>query len=188
MSKTDFAFWLGIYAAVVASLTGLWSLFRELWLERARLDVEPEEAWLVNVKGQARPLIVKGEDTLRTMGVPDGARKPVLIVKVRNRGRRDATIESVSQVIEDGGGRIYVFGDLLPQVPFPIPAERAVTLVMGKDGGYAHGDVALKRFYAVDGANRIHPLGERLRQRLSRLTRQSRLTPPPEEPRELPES
>jgi hypothetical protein len=49
MSKTDLAFWLGLYASAIASATALWALFRELWLERARLDVIPEDAWLVRV-------------------------------------------------------------------------------------------------------------------------------------------
>jgi hypothetical protein len=59
VTKTDLAFWLGLYAAALASATGLWTLFRELWLERARLDVEQGEAWLVSLKGQDRPMIVR---------------------------------------------------------------------------------------------------------------------------------
>jgi hypothetical protein len=184
VSKTDVAFWLGLYASAIASATGLWSLFRELWVERARLDVTPEEAWLVRVRGGERPLIVRGDQTLQRMGVPESARTPVLIVTVRNRGRRDATVASVNQMIPGGRGRINVFGDLLPQLPFPIPAERSANLVMGKDGGYAHGDVALERFYLVDGADRIHPLRERYRQRVSRVLGRSSTTPPPE-PQEL---
>jgi len=185
VSKTDLAFWLGLYASAVASITGLWALFRELWIERARIDVAPEDAWLVRVKGQERPLIVKGEDTMRTMQVPDSARRPILTVKVRNRGRREATIDSVNQVI--AGGKINVFGDLLPQVPFLIPAERGSTLVMGKDGGYAHGDIRLKRFYVVDGAGRIHPLRERDRQRVRRIDSLSKPNQKPSEPLELEE-
>jgi hypothetical protein len=49
-------------------------LFRELWIERPRIDVTPEEAWLVAVKGQARPLFVKGERTLQAMDIPPSAR------------------------------------------------------------------------------------------------------------------
>jgi hypothetical protein len=169
VSKTDFAFWLGIYASAVASVTALWSLFRELWIERPRIDVTPEEAWLVRVKGQTRPLLVKGEATLKTMGVPQSACTDVLTVIVRNRGRRDAAIETVNQVIEEGRGRVNVFGDLLPQTPFLVPAERSSTLVMGQTGGYKHGSLRLKRFFVVDGAGRVHPLRERYRQRLRRI-------------------
>ncbi len=182
MSTT--AFWLSLYASVVASVTALWALFRELWVDRPRIDVTPEEAWLVPVKGEARPLIVKGERTLRTMGVPATVRKPVLTVRVRNRGRRDATVDSVNQVIAGGG--FNVFSDLLPQVPFATPAERSFTLAMGQDGGYTHGDVSLKRFFVVDGAGRVHPLRERYRQRLHRIVHLSKATfPTTEEPREL---
>jgi hypothetical protein len=183
VSKTDLALWLGLYASAVASVTGLWSLFRELWIERPRLTVTPDEAWLVRVKDQERPLVVKGEQQMRTMEVPDSARLPVLVVTVRNKGRRDAVIEVASQMLADG--RSNVFGDLLPQVPFPIPAERSATLAIGQGGGYAHGDIPLKRFYVVDGAARIHPLRERYRQRLWRAVHRSRLTLPPGEPREL---
>jgi len=172
MSKTDFAFWLGLYAGVVASATGLWTLFRELWLERARLVVTAEEAWLVPVKGQARPLVVKGEEMLKTMAIQDHQRTPILTVKILNRGRRDARIETISQFIE--GGKSHAFGDLLPQLPFIVPAEQSAVVAIGKDGGYAHGDIALDRFYAVDGADRIHPLSERYRRRLRRLLRRSK--------------
>ena len=101
MSKADLAFWLGLYASVIASVTALWALFRELWIDRPRIDVIVKEAWIVNVKGQERKMIVRGESTLQTMGVPNSARRPILEVEVRNRGRRDATIDSVSQVIKE---------------------------------------------------------------------------------------
>jgi hypothetical protein len=107
------------------------------------------------------------------------ARQPVLTVTVRNRGRRDSTIETVAQVIEGGGAKVNVFDDLQPSLPFWLPAERSHVLAMGQQGGYEHGDIALKRFNVVDGAGRIHLLSERLRQRLSRLFRRSRSTPPP---------
>lgn len=167
VSKIDLAFWLGLYASVIASATGLWSLFRELWLERARLDVVPDEAWLVKTTGSGK-MIVKGDDTLQTMEVPVGARSPILEVVIRNRGRRDAEIRSISQRRPGG---VFVFGDLLPQIPLEIPGERTKVLVMGDRGGYAHGSIALARFFVVDGANRIHPLSERYRQRLDRLLR-----------------
>jgi hypothetical protein len=88
----------------------------------------------------------------------------------------------VNQVIGRGG--FNVFGDLLPHVPFLIPAERTFTLALGKDGGYAHGEIPLERLFVVDGAGRIHPLRERYRQRLGRLLRLSKMTLPPAEPRE----
>jgi hypothetical protein len=166
VSKTDVAFWLGLYASAVASATGLWALFRELWLERARIDVTPEDFWLVRVKGEARPMLVKGERTLGTMEIPKSATRDVLVVTVRNRGRRDATISRVTQMLPDG--RVSVFGDFQSQVPFLIPAERSATILHGQDGGHTRGEIPLKRFYVIDGAGRIHPLAERYRQRLRR--------------------
>ena len=165
MSKTDLAFWLAIYASAIASATGLWSLFRELWLERARLSITPLESWLVATT-RATSLIVRGKDTLQTMGVPVGARKPVLQLIIRPRGRRDAHILSISQVSPEG--KQTVFGDLLEHLPLEIPAEQTKTLLIGHEGGYEHGDIRLGRFFVVDGASRVHPLRERYRQRLSR--------------------
>jgi hypothetical protein len=71
----------GHESVVVASVTGLWALFREIWIERPRIDVTIEEAWLVPVKGQDRPLIVKGEAILQRMGVPETARRPILTLE-----------------------------------------------------------------------------------------------------------
>ncbi len=185
MSKTEFAFWLSLYATAVASVTALWSLFRELWQERPRLDVVPSEAWLVPVRGEPRPMIVRGEKTLDTMGVPAGARKPVLELTIRNRGRRDAKVQQVLQAKNRNVSN--VFGDFMPYLPFLVPAEATVNLVHGKDGGYTHGDVKLKRFYVVDGANRVHPLSERYRQRLARPFRRRPSVTEPERPQKLDE-
>jgi hypothetical protein len=185
MTKTEFAFWLSLYATAVASLTALWTLFRELWQERPRIDVEPTEAWLVRVKGEQRPMVVRGEDTLKRMDVPVGARRLVLELTVRNRGRRDAKIQQVLRAKNRNVSE--VFGDFMAYLPFLAPAETTTTLVHGKDGGYERGDVPLKRFYVVDGANRIHPLTERYRQRLARPFRRRPSVSQPEQPQELQE-
>jgi hypothetical protein len=185
VSKTDFAFWLSVYATAVASLTALWSLFRELWQERPRLDVEASEAWIVRVRNEPRVMVVKGEKTLTTMGVPASARRPVLELTIRNRGRRDAKIQQVLQAKNRNVSD--VFGDFMSYLPFLVPAETTVNLVHGKDGGYAHGEVKLKRFYVVDGANRVHPLHERYRQRLARPFRRRPSVTEPEQPQELEE-
>jgi len=126
---------------------------------------------------------VKNEKTLQTMGVSGSQRTPIRAVTVRNRGRRDAKIQNLLQAKNRNVSN--VFGDLMLQLPFPTPAEETVDLVMGKDGGYGHGDVKLKRFYAVDGANRIHPLRERYRQRLARPFRRRSSVADTERPREL---
>jgi hypothetical protein len=171
VSKTDLALWLGIYAGAVASATGLWTLFRELWLDRARINVEAREGWLV-VTSDGGKLIIRGEETLETMGIKPNQRLPILEIAVRNRGRRDAQILHVSQRRKGGGA--YVYADAVFQVPFDIPAERTHLLALGKDGGYVHGDVPPRHFFVVDGANRIHPLRERYRHRLRRLIRRKK--------------
>jgi hypothetical protein len=179
VSKTDLAFWLGIYASAVASVTALWSLFRELWVDRPRILVMPEESWRVHNKGEK--WLIVADAALPTVA-PGAPKTPILEVTIRNKGRRDATIESVSQLRPDG--RSNVFQDFLLQLPITIPAEQKKTIVNGGYGGYVHGQ-SLKRFYAVDGAGRIHPLRERYRQRLSCVLHLSKPTLPPAEPREL---
>jgi hypothetical protein len=185
VSKTEFAFWLSLYATAVASVTALWSLFRELWQERPRLDVEASEAWIVPVKNEARVMVVKGEKTLEAMEVPMGARRAVLLLTIRNRGRRDAKVQNVLQAKNRNVSN--VFGDFMSYLPFLVPAETTINLVHGKDGGYVHGDVRLRRFYVVDGANRVHPLRERYRQRLARPFRRRPSVTDPEQAQELEE-
>lgn len=162
VSTTDVAIYLGIYASVVSTAAGLWALFSGVVRDRARITVEADEAYLV--KTNKGPMIVKGEDTLETMGVKPSQRREVLEIVLRNRGRRDARIETVSQVRLAGG---WVFGDLVGQVPCDLPAESSKTVVLGADGGYAHGQIRPRRFYAVDGAGRVHSLRERYRQRVA---------------------
>jgi hypothetical protein len=73
VSKSDLALWLGIYASAVASATGLWSLFRELWLERARLSVIPRQAWIVQTTA-GRPLMAQVEFIRFESGIARGWR------------------------------------------------------------------------------------------------------------------
>jgi hypothetical protein len=173
MNKTDVAFWLGLYASAVASATGLWSLFRELWMERARLDVIPEDAWMVPVKRQG-PMLVKSQEALDVLEADFGrefSKTPILVITIRNRGRREAVVDTASQL---QGAKAVIFADLFPQLPLTIPAEQTRAIVIGLKGGHTHGDTPLKHFYVVDGAGRVHPW-------------RSKIGPPSPEPRELPE-
>jgi hypothetical protein len=159
------AIYLGIYATVVSTAAGLWALFSGIVRDRARITVRAVEAYIVtSTQGQ---ILVEGEDTLETMGVTPRQRIPVLKIVVRNRGRRDAQVENVSQTRRGTGG--YVFGDLANQVPFDLPAEHSKTLVLGAQGGYQHGTIPTRRFYVVDGADRVHPLRQRYRRRAARI-------------------
>jgi hypothetical protein len=162
ISRTDLAIYLGIYASIVSTAAGLWALFTGVFRDRARISLEAYEAYLV--KTTKGPMIVKGYDTLETMGVQPTQRSEIFAIVVRNRGRRPARIETVSQM---HGAKSFVFGDLAGQVPFDLPAETSRTVVLGGEGGYRHGEIRPHRFYAVDGAQRIHPLRNRYRQRIS---------------------
>jgi hypothetical protein len=164
-TKSDVGVYLGIYASIIATLTGLWALFHNIFRDRARVTVKVFQAYRVKVKDDPQWLIIRGEDTLRTMGITSAMRRPVLDVEIRNRGRRDIHIDDVAQARLGGS---FKFGDLRNQVPFDLLAESRKTLILGAEGGYEHGDIRLKRFFAVDGAGRIHPLRERWRQRLAR--------------------
>jgi hypothetical protein len=44
-------------------------------------------------------MVVYGDDTLKTMGVPPSAATPILAVTVMNRGRQPVRIDKVSRVV-----------------------------------------------------------------------------------------
>jgi hypothetical protein len=190
VSKTDIAFWLGLYASFIASITGLWALFRELWVERPRILVGAAEGWLVKVADVDKHLVVQGRNSAEglenvvVMGDNVIAKTEILVVNLRNRGRRDATIERVQQVTPDGEHRF--FGDLVPHLPKALPGESSERLLIGVEGDHPHGSIGVEGFYVIDGAGRIHPLRRRYRQRLSRIFHGAPPLPPPE-PHELQE-
>ncbi|OAI55459.1 hypothetical protein AYO48_03660 [Gaiella sp. SCGC AG-212-M14] len=158
ISKADVAIYLGIYASVVSTAAGLWALFAGIFRDRARITVKTNEAYRVSTsKG---PMIVKGEDTLATMGVQAGQATPILHVVVRNRGRRQARIENVSKMRWAGA---WIFGELAGRIPFDLSPETSEGLVLGEDPelGRRWG------FYVVDGAGRVHPLRYRYLRRLT---------------------
>jgi hypothetical protein len=158
VTRTDLAIYLGIYASVVSTAAGLWALFAGVFRDRARITVRANEAYLVSTPyGQ---MIVRGEDTLATMGVAKTQRTELLELVVRNRGRRPARIENVSKVRGLGVGRL-VFGELARAVPFDLPAETSHTLTIGTAGDYSRGEHGRYGFYVVDGAGRVHPLRHR---------------------------
>ena len=158
VTTTDVAIYLGIYASVVSTAAALWALFAGVVRDRARITVKAREAYLVATpQGQ---LVVRGEDTLATMGVTRTQRIEILQLSIRNRGRRDARIETVSKVKTPGVGSL-VFGDLATAVPFDLPAETSHPLLLGTRGDYRRGEYGTFGFYVVDGAGRIHPLRHR---------------------------
>jgi len=157
------AFWLGLYASAVSSAVALMTLYGLIFM---RIKVVARDAYAVKVKGTAREMIVYGDDTLKTMGVPRSGATPMLAVTVKNRGRQPVQIDTVSRV---AGIKHHVFGDFMAQVPFELAPGHSKTVVHGRQGGHNHGDIPLSRFYVVEGAGRIHPWTERWRQRVERL-------------------
>jgi hypothetical protein len=162
VTTTDVAIYLGIYASIVSTAAGLWALFSGVFRDRARITINASESYLVKtVKG---PMLVRGEDTLETVGATTEQATEVLSLVVRNRGRRACRIEAVAQMGRTGS---TLFADLAGQVPFDLPPESSKTLVIGADGGYNHGDNEQRWFYVVDGAGRKHPLRERYGERIA---------------------
>lgn len=63
-----------------------------------------------------------------------------------------------------------VFADAIQQLPIVVEPGHLKTIVNGKGGDYAHGDVKnMRRFFVADGAGRIYPYRERWRQRIENL-------------------
>jgi hypothetical protein len=158
VTTTDIAIYLGIYASIVSTAAGLWALFSGVFRDRARITIKAREAYLTDTpKGR---MIVRGEDTLVTMGIAESQRREVLEIVIRNRGRREARIENISRVRVIGVGS-FLFGDLTSKVPFALAAETSRSLLIGEGGDYARGEVGTRGFYVVDGAGRVHPLRHR---------------------------
>ncbi len=157
------AFWLGLYASVVSSAVAVVNLYGQIFM---RIRVLVREGYAVKVKGQTRHMIIHGDDTLQTMGVPPAAATPILTVTVMNRGRQMVRIEKVSRV---RGAKHVVFGDFMDQTPFDLLPGHSQTVAHGLQGGHAPGDVPLRRFYVTEGAGRVHPWTERWRQRVDKL-------------------
>lgn len=169
VTKSDVAIWLGIYASIVATAAGLWALFTGIIRDRARITVHADDAYAV--EGKRRRMIIRGDETLETLGIEPENRRPILVVAVRNRGRRSAHIDHVAQSQPLRAERAdLLFHDFMDDVPFELQAESSHELYQGLRGGHEHGRNA-RRFFVVDGAGRTHPLRERYRQRLERPIR-----------------
>src|SRR4051812_38489910 len=120
LKTADVALYLGLYATALATLTGLWSLFRDLFLERSRIVVKASDAYRVD-DPYGGHLLVKGDDQLAKMGGTPGVTVEVLELKIRNKGRRAAHIETVAQrapVRDDVGS--FLYNDLLRQIPIDL--------------------------------------------------------------------
>jgi hypothetical protein len=142
---------LAVYASIIATLDGAWTLYYGVIRDRPRVVVRA-------YRGEAVP----------TGG---GARQPVFMLKVSNRGRRAVTIDHVAYVSKTIRGTQVVSVDLMQQLANPrrLDESESTTLVHGQHGGYTPGDLPTRRWFVQDGAQRIHPLRERYRQRVERI-------------------
>jgi hypothetical protein len=138
---------LALYAAIVATLNGAWSLFHGLVRDRARIVVKVSEAQIH----------------------PTGTQ--ILDVTVNNRGRRAVSITKVAPVLSAVHGGHMLSVDFMSQLtPHPSLGEgESISFHHGLHGGHTPGDLPLTRWFVRDGAGRIHPLHERYRQRLERI-------------------
>jgi hypothetical protein len=138
---------LAVYAAVIATLHGAWSLFHGVVRDRARVVVKVSEAQIH----------------------PTGTR--ILDVTVSNRGRRPVYIVKVAPVVSAARGGHLILVDFMSQLtPPPRLAEgESTSFHHGLHGGHTPGDLRMNRWFVRDGAGRIHPLHERYRQRIERF-------------------
>jgi hypothetical protein len=90
---------------------------------------------------------------------------------VSNRGRRGATIETVSRVVDMKRKASHELSSdiTMGQVPKRLGEGEGHSFVHGARGGYVLGGMPVKRWYVVDGGGCIHPLRERWRQRAERF-------------------
>lgn len=148
---------LALYGAIVGTIGGAWTLYTSILLDRARIRVKA----------------VEGQAMTPTSSSPVAApHMPVLMVRVSNRGRRGASIQTVGRVINMrlAHGQHAMSQDIAQQLTSPLRLGEAEghTFVHGQMGGYQFGGLPTTRWYVVDGGGRIHPLRERWRQRIER--------------------
>lgn len=139
---------IAVFAAIVASFDLFWTLYSGAIRDRARIAVKVSEANIISVGG---PTI------------------PILDVTVSNRGRRATTITHIGRVAKVRTGGYELSADIMRQGRVRLDEGESHSFHHGAQGGYAHGDLPLKRWFATDGAGRVYPLRERYRQRVERV-------------------
>lgn len=144
---------LALYGAIVGTLSGLWALYASIILDRARIRVSVTEGHAISPATNQRT--------------------PVLMVRVSNRGRRSAGIQTVSRVVNMRRSRdtYALSADIMGQLVNPprLGEGEGHTFVHGNLGGYELGGMPTRRWCVVDGGGRTHPLRERWRQRIERV-------------------
>jgi hypothetical protein len=162
-SAEQVALWLGLYATVVSTATGLLALYGEVF---QRVRVGSTEDFVIPAS-RGRTLKV-ARDYADEIGVPEHARRPVLSIRVINRGRQPVQVRSVMQARWFRLQR-SVFDEPMDAGPAVVEPGRFHDFTIGMHHDYAHGH-SLRRIYVVDGADRVHPLRERWLQRVESVT------------------
>jgi hypothetical protein len=145
---------LAVYAAVVGTISGVWSVawsvYSGVLRDRARIKlvVYPSEAWDANFNHA----------------------EAAISFAIYNRGRRPIHISDLVRVKSGITGvreLSMVLQRMLKADDAGILDEgQGRTFHLGGDGTLKPGDLSLKRWYLVDQAGRVFPLRERYRQRL----------------------
>src|SRR4051794_12662649 len=112
---------LAVVGATTGTIGALWALFLSVVYDRARVTVSVAEAWSVAANGRAR--------------------RPIVWVKVRNKGRRVTHIENVSRVVSAWRNLNEMSADIAFQLTRPVRLEegQAHSFTHGGAGGYEHG-------------------------------------------------
>jgi hypothetical protein len=143
---------LAVYGATIGTVGGLWTLYAGVVLDRARIRVRVTEAHSIKPGSKVKT--------------------PLLVVSVSNRGRRGASIQSVSRVVSmrRAPGSHEISADIAQQLAQAVRLGEGEgrTFLHGELGGYTLGAIPLRRWFVLDGADRMHPLRERWRQRVER--------------------
>jgi hypothetical protein len=167
--STSVTFWLGIYATIVSTLVALLTLYGEIF---QRIDVGADEGYRVDLGGPSgRRTVWATEQGADKLGAPNVIRRPGLRVRVRNRGRRPVQIMQILQARWFALDRFmfdeFTTPEILPRV---IEPGRTEYFLLGVKQEYRLYNVRrVSRFYAVDGAGRVHPLRERWLQALENV-------------------
>jgi hypothetical protein len=151
------AFWLSIYATTVSTAVALLTLYGEIF---QRVWVRAEEQGIVDLHGRPQRMRLAIADALE---IPEADRTPVLVIVVRNRGRRPVQIQQLSKRSWFSTTRTLFTTEEVGELPAVIEGGHLrVFVVAGTKDPYVLGSTgSLSRTYAVDGAERIHPLRER---------------------------
>jgi hypothetical protein len=136
---------LALYAALVGTANGGWTLYHSVVRDRPRVAMG----------------VVEGEDLY---GGPGRA----LMIRVSTRGRRDLSVDQVTRVADPvRGTRVWMreLAETVGHGPDRLADGEGHTYLLGP-AHYQPGMLPTSRWFVVDGAGRIYPLRERYRQRV----------------------